>query len=101
VHVIAVDPKYQGRKVGALLIQWGIDIAEQSGLPLYFESSPTTVRLYEKMGFERIGEKIVHKAEIMGTPTDIEVPLMVKMPSAAGGITFDEWRAKDYAPWGQ
>ena len=95
-HVIAVDPKHQGRKAGALLCKWAFDLSESSRLPVYFESSPSTVGLYIKMGFELLEEKIVHKAEVLGTETDIEVPLMVKMPSAAGGLSFAEWREKGY-----
>ena len=95
-HVIAVDPKYQGRKAGALLVQWGVDIGEATGLPVYFESSPSTVNLYRKMGFEVLPEEIVHKAENLGTEADIEVPLMVRMPSAAGGISFTEWRNQGF-----
>lgn len=71
-------------------------MGEQAGLPLYFESSPSTVNLYKKMGFELLPETIVHKAEVLGTETDIEVPLMVKMPSAAGGLTFGQWRKNGY-----
>jgi hypothetical protein len=74
-------------------------MGEKVGLPVYFESSPSTVKLYEKMGFERLKESVVHKAEVLGTDTDIEVPLMVKMPSSAGGLTFEEWRAKGYPAW--
>ena len=95
-HVIAIDPKYQGRKAGALIVQWGINTGEQAGLPVYFESSPSTVGLYRKMGFELLQETIVHKAEVLGTEEDIVVPLMVKMPSAAGGMTFSEWREAGY-----
>ncbi|KJK78709.1 hypothetical protein H634G_06085 [Metarhizium anisopliae BRIP 53293] len=95
-HVIAVDPQHQGRKAGQLLVQWGMQMGELAGLPLYFESSPSTVNLYKKMGFELLPEKIVHKAEVLGTEKDIEVPLMVKMPSVAGGVTFQEWRQKGY-----
>lgn len=91
-----MDPKHQGRKAGQLLVQWGMQMGELAGLPLYFESSPSTVNLYKKMGFELLPEKIVHKAEVLGTKTDIEVPLMVKMPSVAGGVTFEEWRQKGY-----
>ncbi|RFU78998.1 apoptosis-inducing factor [Trichoderma arundinaceum] len=95
-HVIGIDPKHQGRKAGALLVQWGIDLGERAGLPVYFESSPSTVGLYKKMGFELLDEKIIHKAEVLGTEEDIEVPLMVKMPSLAGGMSFAEWKATDY-----
>jgi len=48
------------------------------------------------MGFERLNESVIHKAEVLGTTSDIEVPLMVKMPSCAGGMTFDEWRTAGY-----
>lgn len=80
-------------------MQWGIDISNQSGLPLYIESSPATWKLYQKMGFERLQESIIHKAEVLGTAEDIEVPLMVKMPAAAKGLTFAEWREKGYPAW--
>ncbi|GKT49632.1 putative acyltransferase SID5 [Colletotrichum spaethianum] len=100
-HVIAVDPKHQGRKAGALWCKWGMELSDSLGIPLYFESSPSTYKLYEKMGYETLDEKIVHKAELMGTPDDIEVPLMVKMPACAGGITFQEWRAAGYPPFSE
>ncbi|KAI0435577.1 putative GNAT family acetyltransferase [Xylaria telfairii] len=100
-HVIAVDPKYQGRKAGAAFCEWALDLGEKTTLPVYFESSPSTVNLYKKMGFELLPERIVHKAGVLGTPTDIEVPLMVKMPSAAGGIAFEEWRNLGYPSFNQ
>ncbi|KAF1812370.1 hypothetical protein P152DRAFT_33596 [Eremomyces bilateralis CBS 781.70] len=95
-HVIGVTPEHQGRRGGVLLTEWGMELAERSGVPLYFESSPSTLAFYQKLGFETLSEKIVHKKELLGTENDIEVPLMVKMPSAAGGMTFEEWRAKGY-----
>ncbi|KAI1124877.1 putative GNAT family acetyltransferase [Nemania abortiva] len=95
-HVIAVDPKYQGRRAGAAFCEWALDVGNRSSLPVYFESSPSTVDLYKKMGFELLPETIVHEAEVLGTATDIEVPLMVKMPSAAGTMTFEEWRSSSY-----
>nr|KMM69654.1 hypothetical protein CPAG_05968 [Coccidioides posadasii RMSCC 3488] len=98
-HVIGVDPKHQGRKAGAALVRWGIDLSEQTGLPVYFEASPSTVKMYEKMGFETLKETIVHRAEDLGIKEDITVPLMVRMPSCAGGQTFEEWRAKGYPAW--
>lgn len=97
-HVIGVDPRHQGRKAGAAIVKWGIDLCEGTGLPIYFEASPTTVGLYEKLGYSRLSETIVHKAEVLGTESDIVVPLMVRMPSAAG-MTFDEWRDKGYTPF--
>jgi hypothetical protein len=62
---------------------------------VYLESSPTTQGLYHKLGFEFLNEKIVHKAAVLGTDTDIEVPLMVRMPSFAK-LDFYEWREQGY-----
>ncbi|KAM3474036.1 hypothetical protein MY5147_004486 [Beauveria neobassiana] len=95
-HVIAIDPQHQGRKAGALIVQWGIDLGEQAGLPVYFESSPSTVGLYKKMGFEVLEEQIVHEAALLGTDEDIVVPLMVRMPSCAKGMKFKEWCETGY-----
>ena len=76
-------------------MRWCIDAVERTQLPIYFEASPTTVGLYEKMGCHRLQETIVHKAEVLGTESDIVVPLMAMMPSAAG-MTLEEWRDKGY-----
>lgn len=63
---------------------------------MYFESSPTTLGLYTKIGFVELEKHIVHKAEDLGTPEDVTVPLCIRMPAAANGMTFEEWQAKGY-----
>ncbi|KAI1916586.1 hypothetical protein LOZ65_005220 [Ophidiomyces ophidiicola] len=98
-HVIAIDPRHQGRKAGAAILRWARDMCDQLRLPLYFEASPSTYKMYEKMGFETINETVMHKAELLGTKEDIQVPLMVRMPACAGGQTFMEWRANGYPAW--
>ncbi|KAH8674206.1 hypothetical protein BX600DRAFT_509392 [Xylariales sp. PMI_506] len=95
VHVIAVHPKHQRRGAARTFIEWGRDLVDRTALPMYLESSPTTQGLYRMMGFQLLKERVVHKAETLGTQTDIEVPLMVMMPSYAN-MTFDEWRANGY-----
>lgn len=75
---------------------WGLSFCDYTNLPLYGEASPSSVGLYEKLGYERLKEKVVHKAELLGTETDIEVPLMVRMPKAANGMSFYEWKEKGY-----
>ncbi|KAK4108053.1 hypothetical protein N656DRAFT_680162, partial [Canariomyces notabilis] len=95
-HVIGVLPEHQGKKAGAAMASMGIDLCDRTGLPMYFEASPTSVGLYEKMGYERLNETIVHKAELLGTREDVTVPLMVRMPKMAGGMSFYEWKEKGY-----
>jgi hypothetical protein len=40
--------------------------------------------------------RLVHRAEVTGDAADAEVPLMVRMPSGAGGLTFREWEEKGF-----
>lgn len=74
-------------------------MGEKTGLPIYCESSPTTYKLYQRFGFKILKEKLIHSKEVLGTEEDIEVPLMVRMPSAAGGLSFEEWRESGYPSW--
>ncbi|KAK1516013.1 acetyltransferase [Colletotrichum paranaense] len=95
----AKEKLWAGRKyvcVGALLTKWGLDMAELAGLPVYLESSEEGFGLYKRLGFEVLQDKIVHRGGLVGKDKDVEVPLMVKMPSAAKGLTFEEWRAQGY-----
>ncbi|KAI4860778.1 acyl-CoA N-acyltransferase [Hypoxylon rubiginosum] len=94
---MAVHPDHQRRGVGRLLMQWGINVAEKLGVPMYLESSEPGLRLYESMGFERLKHvRLVHKEETTGRP-DAEVPLMVRMPSVAKGLSFKEWVDNGYS----
>lgn len=63
---------------------------------MFFESSPTTLGLYKKVGFVELEKQVVHKAEDLGTPEDVVVPLCIRMPAAANGMSFEEWQAKGY-----
>lgn len=38
----------------------------------------------------------MHKAELLGTEEDVTVPLIVRMPKIAGGMSFYEWKEKGY-----
>jgi hypothetical protein len=78
------------------MVSFGIDLCNRTGLPLYFEASPSSVGLYEKFGYERLKETIVHKAELLGTEEDVTVPLMVRMPKFSGCLSFYEWKEKGY-----
>lgn len=54
---IGVDPRHQGRCVGTALLRRGIERADADGRPAYLEAStPRNRSLYERHGFEVIGE---------------------------------------------
>jgi predicted N-acetyltransferase YhbS len=51
---LAVDPGFKGKGIASSLVQWGIDKAEEVGLPAYLESSPAAVGLYTRLGFKEL-----------------------------------------------
>ncbi|PKP92724.1 MAG: GNAT family N-acetyltransferase [Alphaproteobacteria bacterium HGW-Alphaproteobacteria-15] len=55
--IIGCDPMYLGMGLGSLLMKTALERVDADGLPAYLESSnPRNVSLYERHGFEVIGE---------------------------------------------
>jgi ribosomal protein S18 acetylase RimI-like enzyme len=55
--MIAADPSQTGRGLGAALMKHALQICDEQGLPAYLESSnPRNISLYERHGFEVMGE---------------------------------------------
>ncbi|KAH7384687.1 acyl-CoA N-acyltransferase [Pyrenochaeta sp. MPI-SDFR-AT-0127] len=90
-HVIAVHPSFQRRGIGELLFRYGIDIAQETGLPIYIESSKEAERLYEKMGSRRLKERPIHRPQDLwleddrDTREDREIALFVWIPEGGSG----------------
>ncbi|KLJ11962.1 hypothetical protein EMPG_12887 [Blastomyces silverae] len=97
--LLAVHPEHQKRGIGKLLMDWGLDIGEKLQLPVYLESTKAGVPLYTKLGFERLSQGALLKAEVTHFASDVKAPLMAKMPSAARGMMFEEWAQKGYPPF--
>jgi len=49
-------PKHRRRGVGKLLMEWGIQKADELGLPSYIEATDIGLKLYEAHGFKVEGE---------------------------------------------
>lgn len=63
---IGVDPAAQGRGVGAALMKHALAHIDAQGLPAYLESSnPRNISLYERFGFEAIGEIRIGRVPIV------------------------------------
>jgi len=55
--MIGVDPAHQGKGVGSALLARALHDVDATGLPAYLESSnPANVPLYQRFGFEVVGE---------------------------------------------
>jgi predicted N-acetyltransferase YhbS len=47
-----VDPVYQNRGVGKMLIEWGIQKADEMGVDIWLVSTPNAKGFYERAGWE-------------------------------------------------
>jgi ribosomal protein S18 acetylase RimI-like enzyme len=66
--LIAADPHWIGQGLGALLMQHALRRCDEEGIAAYLESSnPRNISLYERHGFEIIGE-IQHGCSPTMTP---------------------------------
>lgn len=55
--IIAVDPYYQNKGVGSLLMKHALEKVDSDGLPAYLESSnPRNMSLYKRYGFETMDQ---------------------------------------------
>ncbi|WP_092531325.1 ribosomal protein S18-alanine N-acetyltransferase [Amycolatopsis arida] len=58
VHTIGVDPEFQGRGVGTLLLRALLARADELRAPVFLEvrtDNERAIRLYERHGFDRVG----------------------------------------------
>lgn len=52
-----VDPDYQRRGLGQMLLNWGLNQARTEHVPIVTKSSPVGVYLYERNGFKSFEEQ--------------------------------------------
>lgn len=54
LHILVVDPAYQRRGAGGLLLDWGVAEADRLGVFAYLEGTPAGRPLYERYGFRAV-----------------------------------------------
>lgn len=52
--MIVTSPDYRRRGAASLLLQWGLDQADEQGVEIYLESSVAGRPLYEKFGLRTL-----------------------------------------------
>lgn len=52
---VCVHPDYQGQGAGTLLAEAVLSRAQARSVPVYLESTPEAVRIYERLGFAAVG----------------------------------------------
>ncbi|KAF1356348.1 acyl-CoA N-acyltransferase [Delphinella strobiligena] len=75
--VLVVSEQYQRRGVGSAAMKWGLDRADELGLPAYLESSRQGRGLYERWGF-RVVKLLPFDAREYGHSASADHYVMVK-----------------------
>jgi len=66
---LVVDPKYQGKGVGRLLMKEIMALAQQERVPVGLTASPHGEILYRKLGFEKLGDYSLNVVDEVGGGT--------------------------------
>jgi ribosomal protein S18 acetylase RimI-like enzyme len=75
---VGVDPRQQGKGIGAALLRYALAHIDEQGLHSYLESSnPANISLYQRHGFE-----VIREIRVGGSPPVIP---MVRVPRAPAG----------------
>ena len=74
---LATLPDYRGLGAASQILQWGFTQADELGLPAYLEASKEGALLYEKRGFEKVGNFVID-LKLLGGEGLSESPLMVR-----------------------
>ncbi|CAI6333311.1 unnamed protein product [Periconia digitata] len=78
LHMLHTDPKYQKRGAASALLKWGLQRADELGLPTYLESSPIGQPLYKKHGFKDVGSVDVDLTPFGGEGLTHSAPCMLR-----------------------
>ena len=77
---------WRGKGAASMLIDWGTAQAEANGCPAYVEASVMGKPVYERRGFECVGEPLVYDGRQFGMKEEFVVHKMVRRPSTAGRV---------------
>ncbi len=65
LQTLGVDPEYQGKGYGTLLMNYMIDKIDQDPLPVFLETSTKkNVKFYKKFGFKAMEEAIAEGTDV-------------------------------------
>lgn len=76
LQILVTVPEFQGRGVGTLLLQEGLRMADQAGLPAWLEASAKGRRLYRKLGFNDVEDIVIDLSEYGGEGIETTVCML-------------------------
>lgn len=91
LHNLCVDPRFQRRGIGGLLMKWGKEQAEKEGCPIGLSSSMKGSGLYLKNGFRRYATIRVKDFPVEDVPVFLwEPPGTVGVWGTRGDMTVHQ-----------
>lgn len=66
VVVLGILPEYERRGIGAMLLRWGLDRADEDDAAVYVSATPAGAKLYTRQGFELVSKRICFSGEKYG-----------------------------------
>ena len=72
----------RGRGAASMLIDWGVERAQEDGVPAYLEAGVTAIPLYAKHGFQQFGDLFRLDLRGHGVETDFVVAKMGFLPQS-------------------
>lgn len=78
LYILFVDPAYQRKGAGAMMVEWGCMLADQLMLPAWVEASSYGHGLYKKYGFEDVENVRVVTNSFVGEYTHMRRPVKVR-----------------------
>ena len=78
LSVLVVHPDFRRRGAGTLLVNWGIEAAEDKGWPVTLCASPMGQLLYEHLKFKKIATEIVRAEDEEETLANVVMVLKRK-----------------------
>ncbi|KAF2659046.1 hypothetical protein K491DRAFT_713056 [Lophiostoma macrostomum CBS 122681] len=81
VHGCHTDPKQQRRGAAGLLMKWGMQKADELGIPMYLESNYDAHGFYKKLGFQDVEIFEADLSRFSGVQYTLKTPLMIREPS--------------------
>lgn len=76
VKKLCVDPVWRRQGIAKMLLQWGLDRAQEEGVVVGLDATEVGMIVYTKMGFEVVGV-----IEVEGL--DVRVPVLMWRPKTA------------------
>jgi len=82
LQVMATHPSFQGKGAGSALLRHVTKIADEEGMLSYVDSSPQSMRVYDKFGWKALGRVKFPEPSTGAEEEPVYATMMLREPSA-------------------